>query len=102
MRFFVYILRCANGTFYTGHSSDLALQISQHTAGLNPKAYTYRLRPVKLVWSQEVLTRYDALNVEKRIKGWSHAKKEALINDDFQLLHQIVKNERIMREKHKK
>ena len=99
MSYFVYILRCSNGTFYTGNTSNLDLRISQHKSGYDPKSYTYRLRPITLVWSMEFPNRYDALNVERQIKGWSHAKKQALINNDFQLIHEIVKNERKRREK---
>jgi predicted GIY-YIG superfamily endonuclease len=54
---------------------------------------------VKLVWAEEFETRIDALNIEKQIKGWSHAKKQALIEDDFEEIHQIVKRERKDREK---
>jgi putative endonuclease len=99
MPYYVYILRCSNGTFYTGNTSNLSLRVSQHKTGYDPKSYTYRLRPVTLVWSKEFPHRYDALNVERQIKGWSHAKKEALINDDFELIHEIVKNERKRRER---
>ena len=95
MPYYVYILQCSNGTFYTGNTSNLAARISQHIFGYNPKSYTYNLRPVKLVWTREFQTRTDALIVEKQIKGWSHAKKQALIEDDFEKIHQIVKNERI-------
>ena len=95
MPYYVYILQCSNGTFYTGNTSDLAARISQHISGYNPKAYTYNLRPVRLVWAKEFQTRTDALIVEKQIKGWSHAKKQALIEDDFKKIHQIVKNERM-------
>jgi predicted GIY-YIG superfamily endonuclease len=73
--------------------------VSQHQTGRDPKSYTYNLRPVTLVWSKEFPNRYDALYVERQIKGWSHAKKEALIQEDFELIHKIVKNERIRRER---
>ena len=95
MPYYVYILQCSNGTFYTGNTSNLAARISQHISGYNPKSYTHNLRPVKLVWVREFQTRTDALTVEKQIKGWSHAKKQALIEDDFEKIHQIVRKERI-------
>ncbi|NQS92069.1 MAG: GIY-YIG nuclease family protein [Chloroflexi bacterium] len=98
MPFYVYILKCSNGTFYTGNTSNLSLRVSQHMSGYNPKSYTHRLRPAKLVWAEEFEFRYDALAIEKQIKGWSHAKKQALIEDDFDKIHQIVKNERMKRE----
>ena len=84
MRFFVYMLECSNGTFYTGNTSNLEFRIPQHISG-------YDLRPVTQVWAQEFPTRVDALNAEKQIKGWSHVKKRALIEHDFEKIHQIVK-----------
>jgi len=102
MDFYVYILRCSNGTYYTGTTSNLTLRISQHMAGSNPKAYTYNLRPVELVWSLTCSCRVDALDIEKQIKGWSHAKKKALIENDFNKIHQIVVEERRKREGRKK
>ena len=102
MPYFVYILECANGTFYTGSTSNLSDRILAHKSGADPKSYTYWLRPVKLVWAEEFESRVEALNIEKHIKGWSHAKKQALINNDFEEIHQIVKQERRKREKSKK
>ena len=99
MRFFVYMLECSNGQYYTGNTSNLEVRISQHISGNDPKAYTYRLRPVRLVWAQEFPTRIDALSAEKQIKGWSHAKKRALIDGDFEKIHQIVTDERKRLEK---
>ena len=99
MRFFVYILECSNGTFYTGNTSNLELRISQHCSGYDPKSYNNKLRPVKLVWAQEFPTRVDVLRAEQQIKGWSHARKHALIEDDFEKIHHIVTQERRRREK---
>ena len=59
-------------------------------------------RPVKLVWCSEEVDRYsDALRFERQVKGWSRAKKEALIRNEFDAIHQIVKDERERREKKK-
>jgi LAO/AO transport system kinase len=80
--FFVYMLRCADGSYYLGHTDDLELRIGQHHAGELP-GYTRERRPVKLVWSQETATREEAMAAELRIKGWSRAKKEALIAGDW-------------------
>jgi putative endonuclease len=99
MPYYVYILRCSNGTFYTGSTSNLQERVFDHISGFDPKAYTFQLRPVNLVWAEEFETRIDALNIEKQIKGWSHAKKKALIEDDFEEIRQIVKKERKRREK---
>lgn len=86
--FFVYILRCSDGSYYVGHTDDLETRMAQHRAGLG-SAHTRRHLPVSLAWHQEFETRVDALEMEQKIKGWSRAKKEALIEgrmDDLKLL----------------
>src|SRR5262249_29736380 len=80
--FFVYMLRCADGTYYLGHTDELELRVSQHQEGEIP-GYTHDRRPVSLVWSQETATREEALTAERQLKGWSRAKKEALIAGDW-------------------
>lgn len=81
MSFFVYILRCADGTFYTGHTDDLERRMAEHDAGTF-EGYTSLRKPLKLMWSQEFPTRDEAIQRERQVKGWSRAKKEALIRDD--------------------
>ena len=98
MRFFVYILECSDGTYYTGNTSNVIVRLSQHQVGYNKTCYTYRRRPVKLVWVQEFPSRCEALACERQIKGWSHKKKLALIEDEIETIHQIVKEERKRRE----
>ena len=78
MPFFAYILRCADGTYYTGHTDDLERRIAQHQSG-ELRGYTRDRRPVELAWSQDFPDRAEALEAELRIKNWSRAKKEALI-----------------------
>ena len=80
--FFVYMLRCADRSYYVGHTDDLERRIAQHHAG-EIDGYTQQRRPVELVWSQEAATRDEALLAERRIKGWARARKEALINGDW-------------------
>jgi len=85
MPFYVYILRCADGSFYTGHTDDLELRIAEHEAGAF-QGYTKKRLPVELVFADEFPSREDALDREKQIKGWSRAKKEALIAGDWEQL----------------
>jgi LAO/AO transport system kinase len=80
--FFVYMLRCADGSFYVGHTDELERRVAQHQAG-EIEGYTRQRRPVEVVWAQETATREEALAAELRIKGWGRAKKEALIRDDW-------------------
>ncbi len=98
MPYYAYILECADGSYYTGSTSNLELRIGEHSEGMNPKSYTYSRRPVKLVWCQEFATHDEAFQAEHQVKGWSRAKKEALISGDWYGIHQIVKSERIRRE----
>ena len=91
MAFWVYILRCADGSYYTGHSDDMELRLAQHDAGHFPDCYTFKRRPLELVFAQETDSRASALESEHRIKGWSRAKKEALIASDWQGLSSLAK-----------
>ncbi|GLR47850.1 TrmH family RNA methyltransferase [Sphingomonas astaxanthinifaciens] len=77
------MLRCADGSYYVGHSDDLTARVAQHRSG-EVEGYTSSRLPVELVWSQEFTTRDEALEAERRIKGWSRAKKEALIAGDWE------------------
>jgi len=75
---FVYILRCSDGTFYVGSTIDLARRIEQHATGFGA-AYTKRRLPVTLAWSEEYERIDEAFAWEKRIQGWSHAKRAAFM-----------------------
>jgi putative endonuclease len=103
MPYIVYILKCSDGSYYTGSTADLTKRLWQHHRGVESSSYTYSHRPVKLVWtSEEVEHYYDALRWERQIKGWSRAKKEALIRGEFETIHEIVKTERRRRERYKR
>jgi putative endonuclease len=82
MAFWIYMLRCADGRYYTGHTDDLGRRIGEHQIG-GYCDFTTRRRPVELVWSQDFGTRDEALSAELTIKKWSRAKKEALIRGDW-------------------
>jgi putative endonuclease len=76
---YVYILRCADGSYYVGSArGSLERRLEEHSAGMNCR-YTKSRRPVTLVWSQAFQQITDAIAAERQIKGWSRAKKEALI-----------------------
>jgi putative endonuclease len=76
---FVYILRCSDGTFYIGSTRNLALRLEQHQSG-HGSQYTRRRLPVDLVWCEEFARVEDAFRWEKRLQGWSHAKRQAFID----------------------
>ena len=83
--FCVYVLKCSDGRYYTGHTDDLARRIAEHQQGGHCD-FTSRRRPVALMWSENFQTRIEALEAEVRIKPWSRAKKEALFRGDWQMV----------------
>ena len=91
MSAFVYILRCADGSFYVGLTQhDPIKRQSEHNLGLDPTAWTYRRRPVNVVWSEHFERIVDAIETERRIKGWRREKKEALIAGRYELLPMLA------------
>ena len=91
MSFHTYILRCADGSYYVGHTDDIERRIAEHKQGMIT-VYTRKRRPVRLVFAEEFPTRYEALSAERQIKGWSRAKKEALINGNWRRLKALARN----------
>jgi putative endonuclease len=90
MPFHAYMLRCRDGSYYVGHTEDLELRILQHNEG-SLGGYTARRRPVTLIWSDMFMTRDDAFWIERKLKGWSRAKKEALIAGDWELVSKLAR-----------
>jgi putative endonuclease len=84
MAIYVYMLRCSDNSYYIGSATgdDLQPRIDQHNSGAFP-GYTFRRRPVILVWSERFDRITDGIAAERQIKGWSRAKKEALIKHDW-------------------
>ena len=93
MPYFVYILRCSDGTFYTGYTENLTRRVKQHQSGSIPRSYTKPRRPVELVWAGEFETKEEARANERKIKRWKPDKKEALIREDKLQTAQILENE---------
>ena len=82
---FVYILRCADGTFYFGHTDDLFARLALHQAGTAAE-YTARRRPVEMVYAEEYPTLIMATRRERQLKRWSREKKLALVDQDINRL----------------
>jgi putative endonuclease len=76
----MYILRCADGSFYTGSTRDLELRVEQHQAGTYPDGYTATRRPVELVYFEEYDRIDDAWARERQVHNWTRVKKQALID----------------------
>ena len=85
-QYYVYILRCADGMYYTGVTNDVRRRFEEHAGGMDEDCYTFGRRPLELV--HVMVFRYirDAIACEKMIKAWGKNKKEALVRGDRQVL----------------
>jgi predicted GIY-YIG superfamily endonuclease len=86
-----WALHCNAGRFYVGHTDDLERRLGQHETGAI-RGFTRNYLPVKLVWCQDFTTREEAKAAEKQIKGWSRAKKLALIRGDWGEISRLAKS----------
>lgn len=77
LTFYIYILKCADGTYYTGHTDNLEKRIAEHKHGTH-SGYTSTRLPIKVVYAEECASRAEALEAERKIKTWGKRKKEAL------------------------
>jgi predicted GIY-YIG superfamily endonuclease len=100
-RAYVYMLECADESIYVGMTFSLAHRLAEHHQGIDPNAYTYSRSPVKLIWSQEFASEHEAFLTEQQLKGWSRAKKQALAKGDWEAIREIVRRERVRRERKK-
>jgi predicted GIY-YIG superfamily endonuclease len=90
MSFWAYILHCRGGYFYVGHTDNLEHRIAQHQTG-RVAGFAADHRPAELVWSEYFQTRDQAKAIEKQLKGWSRAKKMALIRGDWNHVSALAK-----------
>jgi predicted GIY-YIG superfamily endonuclease len=89
--YFVYIVQCSDGYYYTGVTNNLERRLNEHNSGL-VDGFTSKRLPVQLVYSQSFQFIEEAIISEKKLKGWSRKKKEALIKSDFEKLKQLSKS----------
>ncbi|OFX26698.1 MAG: hypothetical protein A2041_08800 [Bacteroidetes bacterium GWA2_31_9b] len=87
--FYVYILKCIDKSYYTGITNDIDRRLIEHNNSLDKKSYTFSRRPVEIVYRETFQNPKDAILWEKRIKGWSRKKKEALIKGNFDELKRL-------------
>lgn len=90
MAFYVYILECSDKSYYTGHTDHLESRIAQHQLG-QVDSYTASRLPFNLLFSQSFVTREEAISAERQIKGWSRAKKEAMMRGDWKKMSELAK-----------
>ena len=88
----VYILKCADGSYYTGVTNDMERRFQEHEKDIDAKCYTFSRRPLALVFAEPYQFVNEAIAREKQIKGWSRGKKEALIRGDIEELMRLAKN----------
>jgi len=84
--YYVYILKCSDGLLYVGVTNHIARRFEEHQQGLNKTCFTFKRRPLELIFSQEFNDINQAIYFEKKIKKWSSKKKLALANEDFNML----------------
>jgi putative endonuclease len=89
--FWVYILRCADASYYVGHTDHLERRLQQHQDG-SCGCYVADRRPFEVLWTQSFITRDEALAAERQIKGWSRKKKEAMIRGDWAEVSRLARN----------
>ncbi|WP_236032656.1 GIY-YIG nuclease family protein [Algoriphagus pacificus] len=90
-RFFVYILKCADSSYYTGVTNNIDRRFAEHQDGIDFLSYTYNRRPLELVFLQDFQQINEAIAFEKQLKKWSRAKKEALIRGNWEQLKDLSK-----------
>jgi len=90
MSFYVYMLECADGSIYTGHTDNLDGRLAAHRDGTF-KGYTSKRQPVRLIFQQEFPSRDEAFAAERQIKGWSRQKKLALTREDWGEIQRLAR-----------
>jgi putative endonuclease len=81
--YFVYILRCFDGSFYVGVTNDAEKRFAEHCYGIDPDCYTFSRRPLQLAHVSEFHWVDEAIAFEKRLKGWTHRKKRAFVEGSW-------------------
>ena len=90
---YVYLLECADGSLYCGSTrQEMETRLSEHQNGQFEQSYTYRRRPVQLVWCEHFANITDAIGCERRLKGWSRAKKLAMIDQNWGEVSRLAQN----------
>jgi putative endonuclease len=90
---YVYLLECRDESFYCGSTrQEIEARLSEHQNGHFKDGYTYKRRPVKLIWCEHFSSITDAIDCERRIKGWSRAKKLAMIDQNWAEVSRLARN----------
>ena len=90
--YYVYIVQCNDGFYYTGVTNNLERRIIEHNEGMDNKCFTYKRRPVILKYAEHFVNIKNAIAYEKQLKGWSRKKKEALFIGDYEAIKKFAKS----------
>ncbi|WOD42066.1 GIY-YIG nuclease family protein [Hwangdonia lutea] len=85
--YYVYIIKCFDNSYYTGITNNTEKRFEEHQMGYTKDSYTYKRRPLIMEFYQEFNDVLQAIYFEKKIKGWTRAKKQALINGNYDKLN---------------
>jgi len=85
-QYFVYILECSDGLLYTGITNDPCRRLNEHNEGIDRNSFTFKRRPVHLIFVQDFNQAEQAINFEKKIKKWSAKKKRAMADNNYDLV----------------
>jgi predicted GIY-YIG superfamily endonuclease len=99
--YYVYIIQCNDQSYYTGLTNDLVRRFEEHCKGIYETCYTFKRRPLKLTYYETIPFLQDAIDRERQIKGWSRAKKEALIKRDYHKLQLLAQCNNLSHSKYK-
>jgi putative endonuclease len=89
--YYVYIVKCKDGSYYTGVTNDLERRLLEHNSGYSTRFYTFNRKPVELKHYEHLTDVRQAIAREKQLKGWSRKKKEALFAEDWDTLRKLSK-----------
>jgi putative endonuclease len=87
---YVYILKCVDGSYYTGVTNNLEKRYEEHKSGIDIYCYTFSRRPLELVFYEMFNNPNDAIAFEKKLKGWTRQKKEALVYSDWNKIKELA------------
>jgi len=90
--YYVYIVLCSDGKYYTGVTNDVERRLWEHNTGFNIDCFTYKRRPVVLKYEEHFTNINNAIAWEKQVKGWSRKKKEALFDRNWKLISELAKS----------
>ena len=88
--YFVYILKCSDNSYYTGVTNDIEKRLLEHNSGMNSNSYTHDKRPCELMFYELFTDVNQAISFEKKVKGWTRKKKEALIDTNWEKLKDLA------------